>query len=190
MPRATLPSIKRAILALGVTIVAPCAMALFAPAQAAAYAREKLFEFPDPFTAPRVTVRCVKNASAHVPCPTWRKPGRMCRKETCIGHATTIELLRVTPTLVISGPDSADEAARRAVHGIVSACAASAALKAKAAIAATPSPEPGVRAAAGFAAGYASFKACIAAASTTTVVAGILRQLEIKLERPTHWARL
>ena len=59
------------------------------------YLREKWFDYPDPTTAPKVTVRCVKEASTDVPCPTWDKPLRMCTKSACVGHAYETELLRV-----------------------------------------------------------------------------------------------
>ncbi len=157
---------------------------------AADYLRETWFEYPDPTTAPRVTARCVQEGSMDVPCPTWNEPFRMCRATGCTGHAYTTELLRVSPTFVVSGPDTAEDAVKRAVQGIVAVCSANAIVAAKAAAAATPSPEPVARVAAGLGAGVTSFKACIATANATAIVAGIVNQLEFKVESPTHWARL
>lgn len=154
------------------------------------YSRTKLLEYPDPFTVPRVTARCVKEASAHVPCPTWSNPGRFCRKSTCIGHAYTTEALRVTAQLVISGPNSPSDAVRRAVQGIAAACGIKAAAAGKKAAAATPSAEPATRIGAAIASAAIVFKACIGSASATAIVGGIVRQLDIKVETPTHWARV
>lgn len=159
-------------------------------ASAADYVRDKWFEYPDPTTAPKVTARCVKEASTDVPCPTSEKPLRMCTKTACVGHAYETELLRVEPTFVVSGPESGDEAVRNAVQAIVAVCTAKAISGAKGAAAATPSPEPAARIGAGLATGVGFFKACIVAADTTAVVAGILNQLEFKIETPTHWAKL
>lgn len=158
--------------------------------QAGDYLRETWFEYPDPTTAPRVTARCVQMSSADVPCPTTQKPFRTCRKEACTGHAYDTELLRVAPTFVVSGPDTADDAVRKAVTGIVGACGAQAILGAKAAGAAAPSPEPLARITAALATGVIQFKACIATANAAAIAAGILNQLEFKVESPTHWAPL
>lgn len=160
------------------------------PVCAEDYFRETWFEYPDPTTAPRVTARCVQEASLDVPCPTWSEPFRMCRGYGCTGHAYTTELLRVAPTFVVSGPSSGEEAVKRAVQGIVAVCAANGTVAAKAAAAVTPSPEPGARIAAGIGAGITSFKACIATANATAVAAGIVNQLEFKVDSPTHWAPL
>ena len=154
------------------------------------YIREKWFDYPDPTTAPKVTVRCVKEASADVPCPTWDKPLRMCTKSACVGHAYETELLRVEPTFVVTGPESGEEGVKKAVQAIVAVCTAKAIAGAKGAAAATPSPEPAARVGAGLATGITFFKACIAAADATAVVAGILNQLEFRIDTPTHWAKL
>lgn len=160
------------------------------PVSAAEYYRSQWFEYPDPTTLPRTTATCVQEGSLDVPCPTWDRPLRMCRATGCTGHAYTTELLRVTPTFVVTGPESSEEAVKRAVQGIVAVCAANAVVASKAAGAATPSPEPAARITAGLAAGLVSFKACIATAKASTVAAGIVNQLEFKIETPTHWARI
>jgi len=166
-------------------------LALFTSAVSAGdYFRESWFEYPDPTTAPKVTARCVKEASTDVPCPTWDKPLRMCTKSACVGHAYDTELLRVEPTFVVSGPDSAEDGVKKAVQAIVAVCTAKAVTGAKGAAAATPSPEPTARVGAGLATGIVFFKACIAAADATAVVAGILNQLEFRIDTPTHWAKL
>ncbi len=163
---------------------------LVPPAFAGDYYRHMWFEYPDPTTAPKVTAKCVKEGSTDVPCPTFGKPFRMCRKSACIGHAYTTELLRVSPTFVVSGPDTADEGVKRAVEGIAAACAVKAIAGAKGAGAAAPSPEPAARIAAGLTAGLAIFKACLATVNATAVVAGVANQLEFKIDTPTHWARI
>ena len=159
-------------------------------AVAGEYFKQSWFEYPDPSTAPKITARCVKEGSAHVPCPTWREPFRMCLKSTCIGYAYDTELLRVTPTFVVSGPDSLDAAVRRAVEGFAAACALKAIGSGKAAAAATPSPEPTARVAAALAAAEVSFEACIATVSASSAAAAVLNELEFRIDTPTHWARL
>lgn len=159
-------------------------------APAGDYHREKWFDYPDPTTPPRITMRCVKEASTDVPCPTSGKPLRMCTKRGCIGHAYDTELLRVAPTFVVSGPESGEESVKKAVQGVVAVCAATAIASAKGAAAVTPSPEPTARVGAALASGITYFKACIAAADTTAVAAGILNQIEFRIDTPTHWAKL
>lgn len=154
------------------------------------YFREKWFDYPDPTTAPKITARCVQEGSADVPCPTWSNPLRMCRKSACTGHAYDTELLRVAPTFVVSGPESGEESIRRAVQAVVAVCSVTATTAAKGAAAMLPSPEPAARVGTGLATGIAYFKACISSANATAVVAGILNQLEFKIETPTHWAKL
>lgn len=159
-------------------------------ASAGEYYRDKWFEYPDPTTAPKVTVRCVKEASTNVPCPTWKEPLRMCLKTACVGHAYETELLRVSPTFVVTGPESADESVKKAVEAIVAVCSVQAVTAAKGAGAATPSPEPAARVGAALATGITYFKGCIAAADAAAVAAGILNQLEFRIDTPTHWAKL
>lgn len=154
----------------------------------AEYFREKWFDYPDPTTIPRTTATCVQQGSMHVPCPTWSEPLRMCLKSACTGHAYTTDVLRVTPTFVVNGPDSVDEATRNAVTGIVAACVVQAISAAKGAAAITPSPEPVARVGAGLASGATYFKACISTVNAVAVVAGIVNQLQFTVETPTHWA--
>lgn len=165
-----------------------CVLATTASAED--YVRLKWFEYPDPFTLPKVTMRCVKKASADVPCPTWAKPLRMCRKSTCIGHAYETKALRVTPTFVVSGPKSGSKAVRHIVEGVAAGCAIKAASSGKVAAAGIPSPEPAARVAAALGSGIAVFKACISSVTTAGVAGGIIRRLTFKIATPTHWARL
>jgi hypothetical protein len=88
------------------------ASASAAAVHAGEYYREKWFDYPDPTTLPKTTARCVQEGSMDVPCPTWSEPLRMCRATACTGHAYTTELLRVSPTFVISGPDTGEEAVK------------------------------------------------------------------------------
>lgn len=164
-------------------------MATFS-ARAEDYFREKWFDYPDPTTAPRTTISCAKEGSVTVSCPTTRKPLRTCRKTGCIGPTTKIDLLRVSPTFVVSGPSSGEEAVKRAVQAIAVGCATNAIITAKGAAAITPSPEPAARVGAGLASGVGYFKACIAGAKVAAVASGIVDQLEFKIESPTHWSPL
>lgn len=154
------------------------------------YFRESWFDYPDPTTAPRLTVRCVKEGSADFPCPTWDKPFRMCTKSACIGHAYDTDVLRVNPTFVVSGPDSGENAVRQAVQAVVAVCSAKAIASAKGAAATAPSPEPLARVGAGLATGVLFFKACLASTEVAAVAAGVISQLEFRIDTPTHWAKL
>ncbi|MBB4297248.1 hypothetical protein GGI55_001775 [Rhizobium leguminosarum] len=154
------------------------------------YIRWKWFEYPDPFTLPKVKMRCVKEASAHVPCPVWTNPARFCRKSTCIGHAYETKALRVTPTFVVSGPKAGNKSIRATVEGIAAGCAIKAVTTGKAAAAATPSPEPTARIAAALGSSVATFKACITSVTAAGVAGGIVRRLKFTIATPTHWARL
>lgn len=154
------------------------------------YFRQKWFDYPDPTTLPKTTVECVKEASTDFLCPTWSNPTRTCRKSMCIGHAYTVELLRIEPTFVVSGPTSPDSATKDAVKAIVAGCSATAINAINTAVAATPSPEPSARIGVGLAAGVTSFKTCIITINTTSVVSGILGLLEFKIDTPSHWARI
>ncbi len=172
-------------------MVFTCAFVVIASAcYAEDYVRWRWFEYPDPFTVPKTTVECVKEASMHVPCPTWSNPGRMCRRSTCIGHAYRVEVLRVRPTFVVSGPNSGNEAVRKAVEGVAVACATKAVATGKAAAAATPSPEPGARVAAAIGSAALTFKACVSTITAVGIAGSIIRQLNFKIETPTHWARM
>lgn len=174
----------------GIFLVA--SFTLSTSASAGDYLREKWFDYPYPTTAPKVTVRCVcvREGSMDAPCPTWDKPLRMCTKTAYVGHAYETELLRVEPTFVVSGPESAEQGVWEAVQAIVAVCTAKAIAGAKKTAAATSSPKPAARIGVGLATGVGFFKACILAADTTSAAAGILNQLEFKIDSPTHWARL
>lgn len=174
---------KRILLAFVLTVVASTAWA-------EDYYRSKWFEFPDPLTKPKVTATCVKKAKYNVPCPTWKKPGRMCPREDCVGHAYKTELLRKEVIFVVSGPPSHSEAVKRIVIGYATGCAYKAVTAGKTAGAAAPSPEPAARIAAALGTTIATFKACLAAFSGATVAAGIINSLSIKIETPSHWARI
>lgn len=159
-------------------------------ASAGEYFRSKWFTYPDPTTLPRVNARCVKEASGHVLCPTSSNPFRTCLKSTCVGHAYTTELLRVSAEFVVSGPDNVEDGVRRAAQGIAAACAAKAIFAGKAAAAAVPSPEPGARIAAAAGTGTAAFKVCITSVNMAATVGAVAKQFEFKIETPTHWARV
>lgn len=168
-----------------------CILIIFSlSANAEDYFRQKWFDYPDPLTLPKTTVECVKQASLHLPCPTWSHPKRMCLKSGCSGHKYTVEALRIEPTFVISGPSSPDAAIKEAVMAIVATCGAIAIDAANVAVVANPSPEPSTRIAIGATVGVGSFKTCILTMNTTSAIAGVLGLLNFKIETPSHWARL
>lgn len=152
-------------------------------AHAAEYYNKKWFDYPDLFTAPRVTTS--------TGCAHWVEGlgAKICTNPT---HFTVrTELLRRDVVFVVSGPDSPSEAVRRAVAGYATGCSVIAVHAATTAAAATPSPEPGARIAAAAASLYGSFAACISAISVGGVAGSILGQLNIRIDTSSsHWSPL
>jgi len=171
-------------------VIGLCIFIFTANAGAADYWKGTLMEFPDPTTIPKVTTSCVSNATANYPCPSWKYPGKTCTAKSCNGWATKTEALRVKVIFKASGPDSAEQAIKDTVTGYVAGCGALAMTSAKAAASATPSPEPTARIAAGWVAAEASFYGCITAFSASGVAGSIVKQVKLKMLKPTHWARL
>lgn len=157
-------------------------------ASAEDYARVAWFDYPDPTTPPRTTVSCAQMGSMDVPCPTWDKPFRMCRAETCTGHSYKVEMLRVAPTFVARGADAPDAAVRSAVTTLISACVATAVSSSQAAAAAAPSPEPAARIAAAIGVGAVTFRNCLVSISAAGVTVQIVKSIEFVVDMPTHWS--
>ncbi len=147
-----------------------------------------LAEYPDPLTAPRVTNRCVDRATYRYPCPTWNSPGRMCDGWTCKGWATKTELLRVRPTFVVTGPDTADGAVRNAAVGIAATCGNAAVEAGREVMAGAP--EPTSKIAGSYAAAKGAFALCIKGVTLSSAVAAVVDGFALTLKTPTHWARL
>jgi hypothetical protein len=153
------------------------------------YYNEQWFEYPDPLTAPRITVGCAHEACTKVPVTHGLKIS-MEQRCVCTNPTQRTELLRKSVRFVVSGPDTGEEAARRAIEGIAAGCAVSAITTAKVTAAAAPSPEPAARIGAATGALLTSFKACILGVSASGVAGAIVRQLSIGIRTEDHWARL
>jgi hypothetical protein len=151
-------------------------------ADAADYYRQKWFDYPDPFTAPKI--------ETHTGCAHWIKPwggAKICTNPTHV--QVQVGLLRKDVVFVVSGPDAPDQGVRNAVEGYAAGCAAQAITVALGAAAATPSPEPGARIAAGSAALVGSFSACVSAISAAGIVGGIVSQLHVNIDTSgSHWS--
>ena len=157
------------------------ALLLFSmPASAANYYNEKWFDIPDIGTLPRVTTTCAHEACTDIPeVHGWRI--EMKRHCVCTNPIVKSEILRRDVRVVVSGPDTLDQAAKNAIIGYVTGCVA-------AAIAASTAGPQIIVSPAGF---YASFKGCLAAVSVSGITGGILNQLDIHLNTDdTHWAPL
>jgi hypothetical protein len=150
------------------------------PLQAAEYYNQRWFDYPDIGTAPRVTVGCAKEACTDIP----EFHGLRIEMHThcaCIAPTQKTELLRRDVRVVVSGPDTTDQAVRNALEGFAAGCVA-------AAIGASVAGPQVVASPAGF---FAAFKGCIAAISATGVVGGILKEFDIHLNTSdTHWSPL
>jgi hypothetical protein len=151
------------------------------PAAAAEYINKKLFDFPDPTTAPRMANGCAKWASfTTVKCrglKCGRSTARVCVNPTHI----QVALLRRDVSAVVTGPDNIDAATRNAAEGYILGCVASAI--------AVSGAGPQIVAAPGTF--VAAFKACLLGISTEGAVGAILRQVNIHLDSSqTHWAPL
>jgi hypothetical protein len=150
------------------------------PVQAANYYDEKWFDYPDLETAPRTTSECANEACTDIPEFNGLEI-EMTEQCICINPIITVELLRRDVRVVVSGPDTSDQAVMDAVKGYAAGCVATAI------VASTAGPQV-VASPAGF---YASFKACIAAVSVSGIAGGILNQFDIHLDTSdSHWSPL
>jgi hypothetical protein len=99
----------------------------------------------------------------------------------CTNPIVEVEVLRLDARVVVSGPDTADQAVRDALLGYAAGCVAGA-------IAASTAGPQVVASPAGF---YASFKGCILAVSASGIAGGILNQFDIHLDTSdSHWSPL
>lgn len=174
---------SRIVLALAVIGSAAATMTLISkPARAEDYYNQKWFDYPDPFTAPKLTqVGCGKQACTKI--PEWHGIGHVEMKEhcACINPEMKAELLRHDVYVIVSGPQTADDAVKKALEGYAAGCAATAIA------AATAGPQV-VAAPAGF---FGAFQACIAGLSVAGVAGGILNQFNIHFDtHNTHWSPL
>jgi len=155
-------------------------MGLATRASAGEYYNKKWFDYPDPLTAPKFENGCanwIKTSS--VSCH-WLKchhiEAKICTNPTHI----KVALLRKDVYVVVSGPDTSEDAVRRTIEGVAAGCAATAL-----AAAGTPSPAS-VGAPAVF---FAAFKACVLGVSASGVAGGIIRQLGIRIDSSrSHWS--
>jgi hypothetical protein len=145
------------------------------------YYNQKWFDYPDPFTVPKVEqTGCGKQACTKIPEFHGIK---VTFKEqcACINPLMKTELLRHDVNVTVTGPESADDAVKKAVEGYVAGCVATA-------IAASTAGPQVIASPAGF---FGAFQACISAISAAGVAGGILNQVNIHLDtNSTHWAPL
>src|SRR5436190_17610344 len=94
------------------------------PAQALNYYNEKWFDYPD-ITPPRTTTTCAHEACTDIP-EIHGFEVRMVRHCVCTNPIVKAELLRRDVRVVVSGPDTADEAVKKALVGYAAGCVATA----------------------------------------------------------------
>ena len=143
------------------------------------YFVKQIIELPNP-TKIRVKAGCLK----------WVKPwkgAKICRAHKYVNH-----MQRKKVFIAASGPDSSEQAVRRAVEGIVAVCAAAASQKAYVAAAAASGGSPAAQMAAALPVLVGTFKVCIATAAKSAVpVAGaIARQVSIGFRTKSEMKRL
>src|SRR5262245_34907688 len=109
---------------MGVSIA--LALLFVQPASAAEYYHKKWFDFPDLTTAPRFSNSCAKWVKTN----SFKCSGFKCRRTTakiCVNPLRVkVALLRRDVHVVVSGPDTAQAAVRRAVEGFAAGCAVAA----------------------------------------------------------------
>jgi hypothetical protein len=150
------------------------------PLRAAEYYNQKWFDYPDIGTAPRVTIGCAHEACTDIPEFHGFKV-EMHSHCACTNPTQKTELLRKDVRVVVSGPDTSDQAVKNALEGYAAGCVATA-------IAASTAGPQVVASPAGF---FAAFKACVAAISVSGVVGSLLNQLDIHLNTSdSHWSPL
>jgi hypothetical protein len=162
-----------------------------APADAANYYSQKLFDFPDGKTSTQGG-GCIHHRDVpSVTCSgtSWRHPVPTCHHVTgsvCDQWAAPhLVLERRDVILVVSGPNNVAEGIQRAVEGYVAGCVAvgmTAAASSLGAVATAPAA-PG--------AFWGGFQGCMSAISVSGTVGAVLHQLSMKLDTSqTHWAPL
>jgi hypothetical protein len=160
-----------------------CSFALLLTFDSSAFARDyflkQFIELPNP-TKTRVKAGCLK----------WVKPWKGAK--ICRAHKYETHMERKKVFFAASGPDSGEQAVRRAVEGIVTVCAAAAVEKALAAAAAASGGSPAAQMAAALPVLVGSFNACIATAakSAAPVVGAIAKQVSIGFRTKSEMKRL
>lgn len=151
------------------------------PAQAADYYNQKWFDFPDVGTLPKLTAAgCGKNACTKV--PEFRGIQVTFRMQCkCINPLFKTELLRRDVRIIVSGPDTANQAVQKALVGYATGCVVTA-------IAASTAGPQVVASPGGF---FAAFEGCISGLSAAGVAGGLINQLHVRLDTSqTHWSPL
>lgn len=151
----------KSIIGAGAAILLATSSAFAAPVE------RKLAQFGNPL---EVRTTCVKWASGKWP---WGGGWK-----TCIGHK--YEMLQHEIYLVVSGPENLEEGVRQ----VLQEAAGAAIVAGVGAFAASPSPEPFTRAAAGLAAAKSAFVAYLAARGMERLAA----QYDIRIDNRTHWS--
>jgi hypothetical protein len=150
------------------------------PVQAANYYDEKWFDYPDPWTEPYLNEECANEACTDIPEFNGLEI-EWTEECICTNPIFTWEVLRRDVRVVVSGPDTPDQAVIDAVKGYAAACVT-------AAIAASLASPQVVAAPAAF---YASFKACILALNVAGIAGAIVNQFDIHLDTSnSHWSPL
>jgi hypothetical protein len=87
------------------------------PLQAAEYYNQRWFDYPDIGTAPRVTIGCAHEACTDIPEFHGFKV-EMHSHCVCTNPTQKTELLRKDVRVVVSGPDTSDQAVKECARGI------------------------------------------------------------------------
>jgi len=150
------------------------------PALSDEYYNQKWFDYPDVGAAPRITTGCAHQACTDIPEVSGFRV-KMVQHCVCTNPTARTDLLRRDVRVVISGPNTADQALKSALEGYAAGCVVTA-------IAASTAGPQVVASPAGF---FASFKACIAAISVSGIAGSILNQFDIRFDTSaTHWSPL
>ncbi len=150
------------------------------PSHAENYYNQNWFDYPDIGTLPRITMGCAHQACTNIP-ETHGFSIRWVLHCGCTNPTQRTDLLRRDVRVVVSGPDTADQAVRNTLEGYAAACVGTA-------IAASTAGPQVVASPGGF---FAAFKGCVTAISVSGVVGGILNQFDIHFDTSgTHWSPL
>lgn len=131
---------------------------------------EKVAQWGDPFTPPQTRVRCISESWGRWP---WGGEWR-----TCNAWATDTKNLQIVVTLIVTGPDGRDDAARNLVRN----CKDVAVAAAVATFFGTPSPELYARLVAAKEMAEKSFVACISSGS-------IIGVFDFKFVDSYYWSK-
>jgi hypothetical protein len=161
-------------------LVAIVVVLITLPAQAANYYDQKWFDYPDPATLPRTTSECAKQACTDIPEFSGLNV-TMVTHCVCVNPIVKVELLRRDVRVIVSGPDTSDDAVKKAVVGYATGCV----------VGAIGGSTAGPQIVASPGEFFALFKACITAISATGMAGSIINQFNIHLNTTqTHWSPL